>query len=37
MGHSSIMTTQKYLHTLPNADAAAVAGCRQVIWPHLSS
>jgi integrase len=25
MGHSSIMTTQKYLHTLPNADAAAVA------------
>jgi integrase len=24
MGHSSIMTTQKYLHTLPNADAAAV-------------
>ncbi len=25
MGHSSIVTTQKYLHTLPNADAAAVA------------
>ena len=25
MGHSSITTTQKYLHTLPNADAAAVA------------
>ena len=24
MGHSSITTTQKYLHTLPNADAAAV-------------
>jgi integrase len=25
MGHSSITTTQKYLHTLPNADHAAVA------------
>jgi hypothetical protein len=25
MGHASIMTTQKYLHALPNADAAAVA------------
>ena len=24
MGHSSITTTQKYLHTLPNADHAAV-------------
>jgi len=24
MGHSSITTTQKYLHTLPNADQAAV-------------
>jgi integrase len=25
MGHSTITTTQKYLHTLPHADAAAVA------------
>jgi integrase len=25
MGHSSITTTQKYLHTLPNADHAAVS------------
>ena len=25
MGHSSITTTQKYLHTLPNADGAAVS------------
>jgi site-specific recombinase XerD len=25
MGHSSITTTQKYLHTLPNADQAAVS------------
>jgi hypothetical protein len=24
MGHATITTTQKYLHTLPNADAAAI-------------
>ena len=24
MGHANITTTQKWLHTLPNADAAAV-------------
>jgi integrase len=25
MGHSQIMTTQKYLHTLPDADDKALA------------
>jgi integrase len=30
MGHSSITTTQKYLHTLPNADAAAAAALNNI-------
>jgi integrase len=30
MGHSSITTTQKYLHTLPNADHAAVTALNTI-------
>jgi integrase len=30
MGPSSIMTTQKYLHSLPNADAAAVTALETI-------
>ena len=30
MGHSSITTTQKYLHTLPNADHAAVTALNNI-------
>jgi integrase len=30
MGHSSITTTQKYLHTLPNADQAAVTALNNI-------
>lgn len=30
MGHPSITTTQKYLHTLPNADHAAVAALNSI-------
>ena len=30
MGHSSITTTPKYLHTLPNADPAAVTALNTI-------
>ena len=30
MGHSQIMTTQKYLHTLPDADEKALAAFEAV-------
>jgi len=30
MGHSQIMTTQKYLHTLPDADDRALAAFERV-------
>ena len=30
MGHSQIMTTQKYLHTLPDADDKALAAFESV-------
>ena len=34
MGHSSITTTQKYLHTLPNADQAAVIALNTIRKRH---
>lgn len=37
MGHSSITTTQKYLHTLPNADHAAVTALNHRQTHHLRS
>ena len=30
MGHSQIMTTQKYLHTLPDADKKALAAFESI-------
>lgn len=33
MGHASITTTEKYLHTLPGADATAVTILDQVLRP----
>lgn len=34
MGHASITTTEKYLHTLPGADATAVTVLDQVLRPR---
>jgi site-specific recombinase XerD len=30
MGYAQIMTTQRYLHTLPDTDEAALAACERV-------
>ena len=34
LGHASITTTQKYLHTLPNADQAAINALNAIRRPE---
>ena len=36
MGHAQIMTTQKYLHTLPEADDRALAAFESIRDPHFA-
>ena len=37
MGHAQIMTTQKYLHTLPDADDKALAAFEAVRYSRGST